>query len=72
MDFTVVIAIVGNVIDEKYLAYTVFAAILIAFLMSFFIKKIDSIKEDAARIQEELTVMYCEYHKIKLRLGIFY
>ena len=29
--FTVVIAIVGNVIDEKYLAYTVFAAILIAY-----------------------------------------
>ena len=68
--FTVVIAIVGNVIDEKYLAYTVFAAILIAFFDELLLsKKIDSIKEDAARIQEEFDCDVLRIPQNKIKIG---
>lgn len=52
--FTVALAIMGNLIEEKYLIYTVFAAIIIIFIDELFLsKKIDEIKQDAATIQEE-------------------
>ena len=68
--FTVVIAIVGNVIDEKYLAYTVFAAILIYYFDELLLsKKIDSIKEDAARIQEEFDCDVLRIPQNKIKIG---
>jgi hypothetical protein len=52
--FTVSLAILGNIIDEKYLVYTVFAASIIIVLDELLLsKRIDKIKEEAAKIQEE-------------------
>lgn len=67
--FTVALAVIGNTIDEKYLVYTAFAAIIVAFLDEFFLsKKIDSIKQDAARIQEEFDcdVLRIPHNNIKI------
>lgn len=67
--FTVVLAVVGNTIDEKYLVYTAFSAILVAFLDELFLSnKIDSIKQDAARIQEEFDcdVLRIPHNNIKI------
>jgi hypothetical protein len=52
--FIVALAVVGNMIDDKYFVYTVVAAIIIALFDELLISKcIDHVKEEAATIQEE-------------------
>lgn len=66
--FTVSLAISGSLIDEKYLVYTVLVAVIIVFLDELLLsKKIDRIKEEAAKIQEEFDcdVLQLQHNDIK-------
>ena len=68
--FIVAIAIFSNIIDKKYLAYTAFAAIAIAILDELLLsKRIDNIKENAARIQEEFDCDVLEIPQNKIKIG---
>jgi hypothetical protein len=52
--FTLGLAIVGNIISERFAIYIVLSAILIVFLDEFILSRtIDRTIEEAARIQEE-------------------
>lgn len=68
--FIVAIAILSNTIDKKYLAYTAFAAIAIAILDELLLsKRIENIKENAARIQEEFDCDVLEIPQNKIKIG---
>jgi len=68
--FIVALAILSNTIDEKYLAYTAFAAIAIAILDELLLsKRIENIKENAARIQEEFDCDVLEIPQNKIKIG---
>ena len=68
--FIVALAILSNIIDEKYLAFTAFAAIVVSIIDELLLsKRIDNIKEDAARIQEEFDCDVLEIPQNKIRIG---
>ncbi|MHC1685935.1 MAG: S-4TM family putative pore-forming effector [Clostridiaceae bacterium] len=68
--FILALAILSNIIDEKYRAYTAFAAIAISILDELLLsKRIDNIKENAARIQEEFDCDVLEIPQNKIKIG---
>ena len=68
--FIVALAILSNIIDEKYLAFTAFAAIVVSIIDELLLsKRIDNVKEDAARIQEEFDCDVLEIPQNKIKIG---
>lgn len=68
--FIVALAILSNIIDEKYLAFTAFAAIAVSIIDEFLLsKRIDNVKEDAARIQEEFDCDVLDIPQNKIKIG---
>ena len=68
--FIVVLAILSNIIDEKYLAFTAVAAIAVSIIDELLLsKRIDNVKEDAARIQEEFDCDVLEIPQNKIKIG---
>lgn len=68
--FIVALAILSNIIDGKYLAFTAFAAIAVSIIDEFLLsKRIDNVKEDAARIQEEFDCDVLEIPQNKIKIG---
>ncbi len=61
---TVILALIGNLVQKEYVVYTVFGAIIIAFLDEIFLsQKIDDIKQIAARIQEDFDCDVLQTHQ---------
>lgn len=70
--FVVVLSIVGNIVDGKFLPYIILAAIVIIFIDELFLSnKIYGVRVDAARIQEEFDcdVLQLPRNNIKIANG---
>lgn len=67
-----ILAVIGNVIDDQYAVYIVITAIFCAIIDELFIsKRVDGLKQNAANIQEEFDceVLQIPENHLKYRLG---